>query len=158
VAKTHHNNSPFMHIRIVLLMVGLVGLATSLSLSSCSSGSSSKSQTEGRPESVRESTSDRKVIVFMHGVLGDGKSTWTNTATGAYWPDLLAHDHSFDGYDIFVFAYPSPYLGKSYSIDELADNLRLYIDSKEFPKKYDEIIFLCHSMGGARYTRLSSEI
>src|SRR6266446_6790018 len=33
---------------------------------------------------IRQSTSADTVIVFVHGIMGDGLSTWTNQ--NAYWP------------------------------------------------------------------------
>ena len=40
------------------------------------------------------------VIIFVHGVLGDARTTWTNGRT--FWPDLLTRDSTFDGQN-FLF-------------------------------------------------------
>jgi hypothetical protein len=72
------------------------------------------------------------VIVFVHGLREDGKTTWTNTYTNAYWPALLTHDHTFDNSDIFVYSYPTG-LWATLSIDELADNMRLMLDGVTTP-------------------------
>jgi hypothetical protein len=87
-------------------------------------------------------------IVFVHGIFGGGKGTWTNAKTGAYWPQLLIGDHSFDNTDIYVFSYSSPYLKQSDTIDELIENMRLYFDKDEIFTKHKKVIFICHSMGG----------
>ncbi len=85
------------------------------------------------------------VIVFVHGVLGDDFTSWQNGSS--YWPELLIHDQTFDGQDIYVYKYPSPKLGKSFSISEIADNLRLVL-STDGVLKYKQITFVSHSMGG----------
>ena len=85
------------------------------------------------------------VIVFVHGVLGDDFTSWQNGSS--YWPELLIHDQTFDGQDIYVYKYPSPKLGKSFSISEVADNLRLVL-STDGVLKYKQITFVSHSMGG----------
>jgi len=71
------------------------------------------------------------VIVFVHGVMGDSTDTWTNPVTKAYWPDLLARDPVFNGFNIYVYGYPSPLVGRSYTIDELADNMRLVLNQAD---------------------------
>jgi pimeloyl-ACP methyl ester carboxylesterase len=95
---------------------------------------------------LRDEQNDR-VIVFVHGVLGDARETWT-AANGAYWPDLMLGDDAFKQLDIYVYDYPSPLFAVSYSIDELADNLRLVLESDGVFEKHKEVIFVCHSMGG----------
>jgi pimeloyl-ACP methyl ester carboxylesterase len=85
------------------------------------------------------------VIVFVHGVLGNDFTSWQNGSS--YWPELLIHDQTFDGQDIYVYKYPSPKLGKSFSISEIADNLRLVL-STDGVLKYKQITFVSHSMGG----------
>jgi pimeloyl-ACP methyl ester carboxylesterase len=85
------------------------------------------------------------VIVFVHGVMGDGASTWTSES-GAYWPDLLTHDHAFDGADIYVVSYATGFWA-TLSIDEIAENLRADLKANGVTA-YDKIIFVSHSMGG----------
>src|SRR5271170_2856233 len=62
-------------------------------------------------------TGAETVLVFVHGILGDGVSSWTNSETNSYWPAMLALDHTFDGVDIFVYSYDTGLLA-SLSIDE----------------------------------------
>ena len=99
---------------------------------------------EAASKYVRRSKTDT-VIVFVHGVLGDGVSTWTNES-GAYWPQLLTKDHTFDGADVYVFSY-STGLWATLSIDELAENMRTTLIA-DGVTAYKKIIFLSHSMGG----------
>ena len=96
---------------------------------------------------VRRHNADT-VIVFVHGVFGGPTGTWTNSNSGAYWPQLLVDDPSFQGNDIYVYAYSSPYLGQSYTIDELIENMRLIFGNDEVFEKHSRVVFLCHSMGG----------
>src|SRR5215467_9515064 len=42
------------------------------------------------------------VLVFVHGVLGNASTTWTNQTTHAYFPDLVANSDDFHGVDIYV--------------------------------------------------------
>ena len=96
---------------------------------------------------VRREAANRQVVVFVHGVLGNSVDTWTNAAARTYWPSLLSQDKDFDGADIFVVDYPSPKFSASLSIDELADSLRLTLESQGV-LAHSEIVFVAHSMGG----------
>jgi pimeloyl-ACP methyl ester carboxylesterase len=95
----------------------------------------------------KESHADR-VIVFIHGVFGDGTSTWTNPATGAYFPALIRDDKTFDGVDIWVHEFDTPKLRSTYTIDELADHLRKYLNNDNVIANHRQVIFVCHSLGG----------
>jgi pimeloyl-ACP methyl ester carboxylesterase len=94
---------------------------------------------------VRNLAKDKAVIVFVHGVLGDSVGSWSNGSH--YWPAMLRDDPAFDGQNIYVYDYPSPKLGKSFSVDELADNMWLVLSS-DGVLKHDSITFVSHSMGG----------
>ena len=96
---------------------------------------------------VRQANKD-SVIVFVHGVLGDSQSAWTNSNTKAYWPALMKDDPYFNDFDIFVVAYPSRLLHSSYTVDELVEVMRRDIDSAGIFAKHKRVYFLCHSMGG----------
>jgi hypothetical protein len=96
---------------------------------------------------VRRANNDT-VIVFVHGVFGGPRSTWTNEGTHAYWPELLTHDDTYRDTDIYVLGYDSPYLSTSYSLDDLSENARLRLNNDEIFSKHKNVIFVCHSMGG----------
>jgi triacylglycerol esterase/lipase EstA (alpha/beta hydrolase family) len=93
---------------------------------------------------VRQSPNSTTVIVFVHGIFGNGQDTWTNGS--AYWPSLLKSDSTFDGADIFVDSYPTTSWA-TLSIDELAENMRLQFNANGVAK-YQRIVLLAHSMGG----------
>jgi hypothetical protein len=94
---------------------------------------------------IRKSFEADTVIVFVHGVMGDGLSTWTSESD-TYWPTMLTTDHTFDGADIFVYSYPTGFWA-TLSIDELAENMRSVL-AAEGVSNYSRIVFLSHSMGG----------
>jgi len=85
--------------------------------------------------------------VFVHGVIGDSTSTWTNAQTGAYWPGLVAKDKDFAKSNVYVFQYPSPPTGRSLSVNELAEAMRRRLQADRVFSS-PELIFLSHSMGG----------
>jgi pimeloyl-ACP methyl ester carboxylesterase len=85
------------------------------------------------------------VIIFVHGVTGDERSTWTSGA--GFWPDMLTRDPTFDGQNIYVYRYPSPRLNQTLSIDEVAENMRLFLTT-DGVLRHSELTFVSHSMGG----------
>ncbi|HYK00673.1 MAG TPA: alpha/beta fold hydrolase [Thermoanaerobaculia bacterium] len=93
-------------------------------------------------------TKAERVIVFVHGIFGDGRTTWTNTTTGAYFPELLTADDAFAGASIWVHDFPSPKVAPSYSIDELADHLRRHLSHDNVLRNHRDVVFVAHSMGG----------
>jgi pimeloyl-ACP methyl ester carboxylesterase len=96
---------------------------------------------------IREDTDSISTIVFVHGVIGDSTTTWTNDDTKTYWPDMLTRDPAFNDYNIYVYEYPTPLLKTSFSIDEIAENMRLQFNSDGISDSKN-IIFIAHSMGG----------
>ncbi len=98
-------------------------------------------------EYIRSDSKNAGIIVFVHGVTGNSRDTWTNPVTGAYWPKLIAEDSTFKNFNIYVYNYPSPVLGKSYNIDEIAENMRLVLSNDKI-FNHKQVAFLSHSMGG----------
>jgi pimeloyl-ACP methyl ester carboxylesterase len=95
---------------------------------------------------IRRANNDT-VIVFVHGIFGGPQSTWSNSGTHNYWPELLTNDDAFSDTDIFVLGYDSPYLSGSLLLDDLIENARLRLDNAEI-FKHKHVVFICHSMGG----------
>jgi pimeloyl-ACP methyl ester carboxylesterase len=88
------------------------------------------------------------VVVFVHGIFGNAKTTWTNSQTGAYWPELIKGDNQhFKDTDIYVHSFASPYLSRAYPIDDLIEDMRITFE-KDQVMQHNEVVFLCHSMGG----------
>jgi pimeloyl-ACP methyl ester carboxylesterase len=111
---------------------------------------------------VRHLTTNHGVIVFVHGVMGDERSTWTSS--DQYWPVMLTRDTTFDGQNIYVYHYPSPKLSRGFSVDEVAENMRLVLTT-DGVLRHSELTFVSHSMGGLvtrafilKYQRIASKI
>lgn len=119
----------------------------------CQLADQSQQHAENNPQTVApaggylRNDHNQRVIVFVHGVLGDARDTWT-ADNGAFWPTLLLDDPSFNEFDVYVHDYPTPLFAISLSIDELADNLRLRLNNSAVFENHQEVIFVCHSMGG----------
>lgn len=90
------------------------------------------------------SEGNEKLIVFIHGFLGDSVSTWMYK--DIFWPEMLSRDSSFSDADIMVYEYLST-LESRLSIDEISHHLISDLKS-EGALDYREIIFIAHSMGG----------
>src|SRR4030095_2344861 len=101
----------------------------SLSLLSCSANSEPPGIAPEFPDYVRDTGKRSGVIVFVHGVIGNGRLTWTNEKAGTFWPDLLTKDETFNGFNVYVYEYPSPLFRTSLNQDEIAENMRLRFDA-----------------------------
>ena len=96
---------------------------------------------------VRRSGASR-VIVFVHGLGGDGRSTWTNQATRTYWPALLKDDPAFEGFNVYVYQYPTNPVGPCMSVTDIANDMRLRLLADNVLGEHKQIIFVAHSLGG----------
>lgn len=91
-------------------------------------------------------------VLFIHGLKGDSKATWTSTSSvdlsGGYWPDWLSDDckkvccHSLK--------YPSSIFGKwakkNMSLYERSKALLDYLNSKGIGDR--PMVIIAHSLGG----------
>lgn len=60
---------------------------------------------------------------------------------------MLILDPAFNGQNIYVYHYPSARSGRTFVIDEIAENMRLVLTT-DGVLRHDELTFVSHSMGG----------
>ena len=86
-------------------------------------------------------------IVFIHGLTGDPKETWTNFG-GTFWPCWLVDD--FSGVCVHTAGYPSSVFAKwakkEMTLHERASSLAEHMVSHGIGKR--PLIIICHSLGG----------
>ncbi len=102
------------------------------------------------PEShfVGEHGKNKKLIIFVHGVMGDMDNTWVNPETGASWPEMIKGDGELHQFDVFVYGYASPAMGDASSIEKISVRFVQQLKDFGFFQNYDELDFITHSMGG----------
>jgi hypothetical protein len=86
-------------------------------------------------------------VVFVHGIFGDSRQTWT-APNGFYWPTELSKDKALPPMDVFVYSFPSPYLGRTYTLDDLVNDFIFCLASNHIFEKHKMVVFVGHSMGG----------
>lgn len=87
-------------------------------------------------------------VVFVHGLTGDAKQTWTNGATKGFWPAWLHEE--LEKISVYSLGYPASVLGKpakkEMDLFERAGNvLELFAG---FGVGERPIVFVAHSLGG----------
>ncbi|WDF70963.1 ABC-three component system protein [Novosphingobium sp. KACC 22771] len=87
-------------------------------------------------------------VVFIHGLSGDRRTTWT-AQDGAFWPQWLADE--FDNINVYLAGYDSSafadiLLGSGASIQDLATTLADGLISR--PRQAENIVLITHSLGG----------
>ena len=89
------------------------------------------------------------LIIFIHGLCGDAKTTWTNPATHFVFPETLARDFAKENKPVYVvsFSYVSR-LHDAPSILSIADHLEFEISELLKTHPYRTLRIVGHSMGG----------
>jgi len=90
----------------------------------------------------------KKIVIFVHGLLGDSTNTWTNPTNGAYWPKLIADDPDFQQYDVYAYGYSSPAIKEASTISNVATRMAQQLRDRRIFQQYDQIFFIAHSAGG----------
>jgi pimeloyl-ACP methyl ester carboxylesterase len=98
------------------------------------------------PRYIHKVERSKTIIVFVHGIFGDSRKTWTGSG-GSYFPELVARDPQFAGVSVYTYEYPTSFSNAAFSIDEIAENLRLYLEVDDV-SSHENIVFIAHSMGG----------
>lgn len=93
-----------------------------------------------------EKENRRGDVVFIHGLMGDGQSTWTS-ANDFYWPKELGADLQDVGVWVINYeAVPSDWQGSTLPIE--GQSIRLLEALKNHKIGERRIIFVTHSLGG----------
>ena len=89
------------------------------------------------------------LVVFIHGLCGDAKTTWTNPTTHFVFPEELARDFAKENQPAYVvaFGYVSRLQGGP-SILSIADHLEFEIGELLKKHPYRRLRIVAHSMGG----------
>lgn len=87
-------------------------------------------------------------IVFVHGLGGDWKTTWTENPLNGSWPEWIATE--FPQYGVWSLGYeasPTEWLGQAMPLQERATNI---LDRLNAEKIGDDgpVVFITHSLGG----------
>jgi len=131
------DESAFRKINCLLLVACLYG---------CGTNGTEDSRGKVVVHKERERNLD-KAIIFVHGIWGS-KDTWSNQQAGTSWPALMMTDEEFNDYDIFRVDYHTHFWsGKPASTMEITEGLSELMKTSGIDN-YDEIFFICHSMGG----------
>ncbi|MFC4707029.1 esterase/lipase family protein [Paraburkholderia caffeinitolerans] len=98
----------------------------------------------------RDATKPAKIaVVFVHGIFGSTKGTWTNDNGTTFFQLLKADPEVGPKVDVFAFGFESKMFngGGSLDVREGANKLKLYLYS-EHVLDYPVVVFVGHSMGG----------
>jgi len=86
---------------------------------------------------------DTVLIVFIHGITG-GMDTWTNKNSSFFFPEALHND--LPSHTVYIFNYESCKIKSSQEFYEIIEALNKNLEL--IANRYNEIIFVAHSMGG----------
>lgn len=89
----------------------------------------------------------RNLLLFIHGLNGDGEGTWKNATSGAYWPTLISTDRQFSpSFDVSTYTYPASLSGAGLTTNEYSTQFAEHLSHEA--QMYDKIFIIAHSYGG----------
>jgi hypothetical protein len=106
-------------------------------------GAHYESQVQGRP----------RVIIFVHGFTGTSETTW-KAKSGGNFPTLVASDNRIKQSNVFVASYDTHWTNDTSTINSLADKLFGQLNGAHVLADHQELIFVCHSLGGLVVERM----
>ncbi len=128
---------------IVIVFIALCGSI----FSPLSYGSESKNNIE--IDILPTPGNEQVAIIFIHGVMGDAKTTFKSDSNILSWPEMLAIDPTLGAkLRVLSLAYQSGPLQQTSNIHEIATRLSSRIIDKGVFKHASKVIFITHSMGG----------
>ena len=130
--------------RVVMVILLSTFIITILSIPSISQESHCQSRYFSKSENNKQSL----LLVFVHGILGDCTTTWTNKRVDTYWPEMAGKDPFLKGAHVYVYYYPSSPLNPSPSIGQILSDMNQKFWSDDVTKHYQQIAFIAHSFGG----------
>lgn len=96
--------------------------------------------------SIRTDARKRIAIIFIHGLTGNSRDTWTSGG-GAFWPELVKDDAAFVGTTIFSYGYFTKFNWASLAPKDLIPHIYRELEAEGL-LAHDKIVFVAHSMGG----------
>jgi hypothetical protein len=89
-------------------------------------------------------------IIFLHGLGGSKRGTWTHAETNWFWPERLASEKGFDGVRIALFGYDANFSiterNTIHSIRTFADQLLVALDQLRYRTKPVNRPVLCFNL------------
>jgi pimeloyl-ACP methyl ester carboxylesterase len=93
-------------------------------------------------------TPSKSLVVFVHGVMGDSRETWASTGDADGWPGLLFRDPNAPQTDVLSLGYRSRALSEASNVEEIAVRTLRSLQDNGLFKRYEQVAFVVHSMGG----------
>lgn len=129
---------------LALLLTGCTSIIPSIILTSdsCPSTTDTSHQDFGSPDA-------EDLVIFIHGICGDAKTTWANPITKFVFPEALAQDFVANNHPAYVVSFDYvTHLRRGPSILSIADHLDFKIDQLLRKHSYRTLSIVAHSMGG----------
>ena len=103
---------------------------------------------EAKLELIAQGPSPVVDVVFVHGLRGDSRQTWSNETSGGFWPEWLYSD--LEKISVYSLGYPASAFGqpvkKEMDLFERAGNVLEQFASFGIGDR--PIVFVAHSLGG----------
>lgn len=90
----------------------------------------------------------KTVVVFIHGVLGDSRTTWASEEGKPGWPEIVLSDPLMPRSDVLAVGFRSGPVQEASNIEEVAVRTLGFIEDEGVFKDYDNVVFVVHSLGG----------
>jgi hypothetical protein len=94
-------------------------------------------------------TSNVVDIIFVHGLGGSARDTWTHPSSKVFWPSLLHEDETFSDARISTFGYDSNFTNifAPNNVLDISDFAKQLLDCLDLHyEKYGDVILVCLSL------------